>query len=342
MKHDIKKLIEKRIKEYLALTVMLFAFVIVPVSSFADDNFAEWLEELRAEAVAMGISESTLDKALTGLQPIQKVIELDRNQPEFKKDFMSYLKLTVTGFRIKKGRRLLHKHRELLEDIMRDYGVQPRFLVAIWGLESNFGKHTGKFSVIQTSATLAYDARRSAFFRGELLNALKILDEGHIAISDMQGSWAGAMGQIQFMPSTFINFAVDKDKDGRKDIWQNLPDVFASAANFLSGYGWSANFTWGREVQVPDGLEQKLYGLANEKPLSEWQKIGVRRINGNALPRVDIKASLIKPSKNSVHSFLVYRNYRAIMRWNRSHLYALAVCHLADRIAGSGPFKGKR
>lgn len=301
-------------------------------SSFAA-SFSEWLTELRAEALAKGISAETLDAALTGLKPIPRIIKLDRNQPEFKKDYWSYINSTVTRTRIIKGRYQLLKHKGLLEDIKDKYGVQPRFLVAIWGMETNFGHHLGSYSVIASLATLAHDTRRSKFFRAELLHALKILDEGHIAVSDMKGSWAGAMGQVQFMPSTFISFAVDADNDTRKDIWGNLPDVFASAANYLSSNNkWLANTTWGREVRLPSNFNRKLSGLNTEKPLSEWQDMGVRRINGKDLPGVDIDASLIMPEGGKGPAFLVYRNYRAIYRWNRSHLYTLAVCRLADKL----------
>ncbi|KPK01155.1 MAG: lytic transglycosylase [Nitrospira bacterium SG8_35_4] len=311
----------------------LCAFSLLPALCPAEDNFTEWLAALKAEAIAKGISESTLEAAFADLRPIERVIELDRNQPEFKKDFWSYLKMTVTSSRISKGRRLMTEHKDLLEKIRERYGMQPRFLVAIWGLESNFGTYIGSFPVISAVATLAYDARRSAFFRAELLNALKILDEGHIDVQNMQGSWAGAMGQLQFMPSTFVRFAVDEDNDGRKDIWRSLPDVFASAANYLSSSGWNGDYTWGREVTAPPGLDETLYGMKTQKRLSEWQAIGIRRVNGDDLPGADIDASLIRPTGSSGPAFLVYKNYRAILRWNHSHLYALAVCRLSDKLA---------
>ncbi len=314
--------------------IMFILVLMLPQVCLSEDDFLSWLDELKTEALAKGISGATLDTAFAGLQPIPRVIELDRNQPEFKKDFQSYMKLTVTGSRIRRGRWLLVKHRALLDAIRVEYGVQPRFLVAIWGLETNFGSNTGSFPIIGAVATLAHDTRRSRFFRAELLNALTILDEGHITVSDMRGSWAGAMGQVQFMPSSFVRFAVDGDKDGRKDIWHSLPDVFASAANFLSGNGWDPDYTWGRQVTLPPGWNGDLAGLDTKMPLAKWQDMGIRRISGEDLPDADITASLIQPSGSNGPSFLVYRNYRAIMRWNPSHLYALAVCRLADRLAG--------
>lgn len=330
----MKIMITWKINRYVVFILAVFVLAILTVSNAGATDFDEWLAALREEALSKGISEETLNVALADLQPSEKVVALDRNQPEFKKDFWTYLDLMVNDIRIAKGRRMLYHHRDLLARIQERYGVQPRFLVAIWGLETNFGSNLGGFPVIRSVATLAYDERRSSFFRAELLHALRIVDEGHIEASDMQGSWAGAMGQLQFMPSTFISFAVDEDGDGRKDIWTSLPDVFASAANFLSRYGWNDEYTWGRKVQVPQGIDEKLYGMDTKKLLSEWQEIGVRRINGDDLPQVEITASLIRPTKDRGPSYLVYQNYRAIMRWNRSHLYALAVSYLADRLAG--------
>jgi membrane-bound lytic murein transglycosylase B len=324
-----------RVKQLMRKIILFAALAvcILPALCPAEDTFEEWLAALKAEAMANGIAESTLEAAFEDLRPLDQVIELDRNQPEFTKDFSSYLKMTVTPSRISKGRSLMNEHRGLLQKIKDRYGVQPRFIVAIWGLESHFGTYLGRFPVISAVATLAYDARRSAFFRAELLNALKILDEGHIDVPNMQGSWAGAMGQLQFMPSTFVRFAVDEDNDGRKDIWRSLPDVFASAANYLSSSGWNGEYTWGREVTVPPGLDETLYGMKTPKRLAQWQEIGIRRVNGDDLPAADIDASLIRPSGSSGPAFLVYKNYRAILRWNHSHLYALAVCRLSDKLA---------
>jgi membrane-bound lytic murein transglycosylase B len=334
-------MIDRNMNKCFIVCVALFTVAFLPAWSAEAADFGEWLSALREEARAKGISEETLDIALEGLQPIDRVIELDRNQPEFKKSFETYLGLMVNQARVNKGRQLLYKHRELLDEIHKKYGVQPWFLVAIWGLETNFGSNLGGFAVIRSLATLAHDERRSSFFRAELLYALKILDEGHISNSKMQGSWAGAMGQLQFMPSTFVTYAVDEDRDGRKDIWYSLSDVFASAANFLSSYNWRGDMIWGREVRIPPDFDHALAGLKKKKTLDEWQKIGIRRVNGENLPEFDTKASLILPSGNNGPAFLVYQNYRAIMRWNRSHLYALAVCNLADRLSGVGTVQSK-
>lgn len=327
------------------ITTLLLSLIIIaaPVSAAAtQENFADWLTSLRNEALAGGVSSQTLDKALAGVKPITRVIELDRRQPEFTQTFWRYLDIRVSRERIERGRMLLEKHHDLLNEIYDRYGVQPRFLVAFWGLETNFGDYLGSFPVIGSLVTLAYDQRRSSFFRSQLLAALTILEDGHITPEAMKGSWAGAMGQPQFMPSTFVRFAVDHDGDGRRDIWHSLPDVFASAANFLASSGWQGNRTWGREIKLPKDFDLDLAGLSTRKLLAEWQEIGVRRMDGRDLPNVAIKASLLLPSGHQGPAFLVYQNFRTILNWNRSNLYAAAVGHLADRIARQGPFLTKR
>jgi membrane-bound lytic murein transglycosylase B len=324
-------------KYMLIFAVIAGALFTLARQGACSGDFSEWLEGLRQEARAKGISEAILHEALDDLHPIPRVIELDRRQPEFTQSFWRYLDARVTEGRIERGRMLLELHAELLDSIEKQYGVQPRFLVAFWGLETNFGDYLGSFPVIGSLATLAHDPRRSDFFRSELLAALSILDDGHITAKEMFGSWAGAMGQPQFMPSTFVRFAVDADGDGRRDIWHSLPDVFASAANFLSESGWQGDKTWGREVRLPPGFNLELTGLAIEKNLAAWQILGVRKINGNDLPRVNMKASLILPAGHAGPAFLVYNNYRTTLQWNRSDLYAIAVGHLADRIAGKNP-----
>ncbi len=325
----------------ILIIILLTVFTTARQGACADD-FSSWLEGLRQEARTKGISETTLHEALDDLQPIPRVIELDRRQPEFTQTFWHYLDTRVTEDRIERGRMLRELHAELLDSIARDYGVQPRFLVAFWGLETNFGDYLGSFPVIGSLATLAHDPRRSDFFRTELLAALSIIDADHIPVDEMIGSWAGAMGQPQFMPSTFIRFAVDADDDGRRDIWHSLPDVFASAANFLSKSGWQGDRTWGREVKLPPDFALELTGLEVEKSLAAWQVLGVRMSNGADLPRLNIKGSIILPAGHAGPAFLVYNNYRTTLQWNRSDLYAIAVGYLADRIAGQAPLTTTR
>jgi len=203
-----------------------------------DRGFATWLQELRTEAMAFGIRAQTLDVALTGLQPLPRVIELDRKQPEETLTYAQYLERVLPAARVQKGRRLLYQHRALLQEIGGKYGVSPGVIVALWGMETDFGHITGNFPVLAALATLAYDGRRSALFRGELLSALKIVDAGHVRPEAMIGSWAGAMGQNQFLPSSFLQYAVDYNGDGRRDIWTTLADVFASTAHYLARSGW--------------------------------------------------------------------------------------------------------
>jgi membrane-bound lytic murein transglycosylase B len=296
------------------------------------EPFSVWLQELRAEALVLGIQKQTLDEALVEVKPLVWVIEADRNQPEFKKSLQLYLQGALSKKRIQRGREKLAENRQLLNRIANKYRVQPRFIVALWGIESYYGKHTGKVPVIDALVTLAYDGRRSAYFRQELFNALSIIDKGHISYQGMKGSWAGAMGQVQFMPSSFLNFAVDGNADGRIDLWQTPEDYLSSAANYLAQVGWQERRTWGREVLVPKQLNQQLLGLEKQLPLQDWQNYGVRRLNGQALPKVAISASLIQPEGAQGRSFLVYDNYRALMKWNRAHSFAIAVGMLADRL----------
>ncbi|MEM7169441.1 MAG: lytic murein transglycosylase [Pseudomonadota bacterium] len=319
-----------------AAAYLLFAPILVTAN---DQSFDSWLNDLRKEALARGVSAETFDAALKGVEPLERVVELDRRQPEFTRTFASYMSLAISQKRIERAQTLMRQHKDLLDKIHDQYGVQPRFLVAFWGLESNFGDHTGGFSVIAALATLAYDERRSEFFRNELLLALQILEEDHIAPDAMNGSWAGAMGQLQFMPSTFTGYAIDQDGDGKQDIWQNLPDIFGSAANYLGQVGWRGDETWGREVQLPERFNWDLTGLGTRLPLQEWDRLGVRRADGSPLPVVDMEGSIVLPSGHKGPAFLVYKNYRTIMIWNRSILYALAVGHLADRIVGLGPLE---
>lgn len=308
----------------------------------ADESFQRFIEGVKTEGMQRGIRTETLNAALGAIQPVARVLELDQKQPEFSRTFWGYLDVFVTEQRIQRGREMLELHRPLLEKVAAQYGVQPRFLVAFWGMETNFGDYTGGFDVIDALATLAHDPRRSDFFRNELFNALKILDEGHIDLARMQGSWAGAMGQPQFMPSTFTGYAIDGDGDGRKDIWTTLPDVFASAAHYLSKIGWDDRYTWGREVRLPQNFNLELADINNRQKLDFWRAQGVVKATGAPLPNVDIEAALILPAGVKGPAFLVYQNFDAIMKWNRSIFYALGVGYLSDRIVGKRPIVAQR
>jgi membrane-bound lytic murein transglycosylase B len=304
-----------------------------PGSVMASEDFSTWLKGVRAEARSQGISQATLDAAFKGVEPISRVIELDRRQPEFTLTFKKYLQRVVNDRRVRIGKAKLAEHRELLAEISRKYRVQPRFIVALWAIETDFGRITGGFPVIASLATLAHDGRRSKFFRKELMLALRIIDQGHIAAKDMKGSWAGAMGQNQFMPSSFQAYAVDFDGDGAKDIWGTLPDVFASIANYLSKSGWRDDLTWGRPASIPADFDPNMTGRKPKKRLSEWSALGVRKADGSALPTRDLEASLISPEKKSLEPvFIAYHNYHVILRWNRSDYFSVAVGTLSDRL----------
>ena len=319
------------------LPLILSLFVPALLAQENEQSFADWLAELRAEARELGISEATLRK-LDNLQPLERVMELDSSQPEFVQTFTRYLGLRVTPNQVARGQSLLQQHSVLLEQVRQRYGVQPHYLVAFWAVESNYGRSTGGFSVLEALATLAFDPRRADFFRRQLLTALQIIDDGHIQAERMSGSWAGAMGQLQFMPNIFYQYGIDGDQDGRIDIWNSLPDIFHSAANFLSQSGWRGDERWGREVLLTEDFDFSLTGTSTRKPLQEWRDLGVTQLNGAPIPvAAGMEASVILPAGAQGPAFLGYANFRTTMTYNPSTFYALTVGHLADRYAGSGP-----
>lgn len=298
-------------------------------------GFNAWLVKLRADAIVAGIRTSTLDEVLEDVQYLPRVVELDRKQPEFSLTFAQYLAKVVTDGRVSRGKKRLQEHKTYLNSVARQYKVPSRFIVALWGIETDYGNLTGGFSVISALSTMAFDGRRPDFFRDELLRALRIIDEGHIRNADMTGSWAGAMGQCQFMPSSFLRFAVDADDDGHADIWRNPKDVMASVANYLHQSGWNDKITWGREVRLPKKFDASLVGLETRKTLRDWSRLGVRAADGKRLPAAPLKAALLQPDGPGQKAFLVYDNFDVILKWNRSFSFALAVGHLSDRLAGS-------
>ncbi len=299
------------------------------------EDFQECLARIEARAVEAGVSPETASRVLATAEHLERVIELDRRQPEFTTTFADYLNRRVTPERVEKGRALLAKHEELLARVHRETGVPAPYLVSFWGLETNFGSYFGKMPVPSSLATLACDPRRSAYFSGELISALRIIDEGAIDADQMEGSWAGAMGHVQFMPSVFLRYAVDADNDGRRDLWNSLDDAMMSAGNFLDSLGWKDDYRWGREVSLPEGFN---YALADGRrlPLAQWRELGLTDALGNPLPDEEIEAALVVPAGHEGPAFLAYQNFRVIMGWNRSEFYAIAVGHLADRIAGAG------
>ncbi|MBD1389705.1 lytic murein transglycosylase [Neiella sp. HB171785] len=321
--------------KYAIRRALLLATALFASSAIAADkpSFEQYLEQVKQQAVAQGISESTIDTAFGNAKFIQRTVKLDRNQPEKRQTLDTYLPKRVPQWKIDKARKLYKQHYPLLKQIGDQYGVQPRFIVALWGNETNFGSYTGNFDIVSALATLAYDGRREEFFRKELIAALTILDQGHIELGQFQGSWAGAMGQTQFMPSSFLAFAVDHDGDGRKDIWGTQADVFASIANYLAQSGWNDDLTWGRQVKLPEGFDTELAGLKTKKSLAEWQQLGVRRYDMSNLPTRDIEASLVLPDDAHGRAYLAYGNYDVLMKWNRSYYFVTSVGYLSDRIA---------
>jgi len=300
-----------------------------------EERFKEWLLAFKQEAKTKGISHQTLEHAFKGVAVNKKVLKSDKSQPEFTQTFFQYFNRAVSETRIKNGKKRYRKHKTLLDEVTQKYGVPGRYLVAFWGLETNYGNYTGNLPIIESLATLAFDPRRSGYFRQELLSALTILDRGHVSLKQMKGSWAGAMGQCQFMPSNYLKYAVDGDGDGIINLWDSLPDVMHSAGNFLNHLGWQTGQKWGREVSLPKRFNYALADNKTRRSLAQWSKYGVTLPNGNRLPQSDMAARLLLAADYKGPAFLAYDNFKVIKRWNNADKYAVAVGHLADRITGT-------
>jgi membrane-bound lytic murein transglycosylase B len=335
------------------LVVILAVFVQMPgftraqeqaaAAPLASPPFADWLVALRQEALERGFSDALLDQALDGIEPLEHVVQSDRSQAELNPGFSRYLSTRLTTTMIRRGKEMSVENRTVLSQVERKFNVQRRFLLALWGIETRYGRVTGNTPVFQALATLAWEPRRATYFRGELFNALTMVQRGHIDAPSMTGSWAGAMGQTQFMPSSYLTYAVDFDGDGRRDIWKSTGDALASIANYLKGFGWNDDETWGREVKVTSAVRAEIartirkrtegcYALRNmteRRPLAEWEKLGVRLVGGRSLPRAEIQAGLVDVGERT---FLVYPNYDAIIAYNCAHYYALTVALLSDRL----------
>ncbi|MDP2485107.1 lytic murein transglycosylase [Pseudoalteromonas marina] len=309
-------------------------------------EFKDYLINLKEEAIAKGYEASLIDSAFATATYKEKVVSADKNQPEVKETLETYLPKRVPQWKIDRARKLYAENKDILEQVAKEFGVQARFIVALWGLESNFGTIQGGHNVISSLVTLAFDGRREALYKRQLWAALDILKSGHITLDNFKGSWAGAMGQTQFMPTSFNAYAIDYNNDGRKDIWTTKEDAFASIANYLKQEGWNDSLTWGRQVMLPDNFDNKYilvrgtktrkqwleYWNDSERSLDEWQALGVRRADGTALPNVDVRAALVMPDDINGRMFLAYDNYKVLMHWNRSYYFATSVGYLSDRI----------
>ncbi|MEZ7490886.1 lytic murein transglycosylase [Pseudoalteromonas distincta] len=317
-----------------------------PVMAKTQAEFQDYLANLKQEAIAKGYEAKLIDDAFATATYKEKVVSADKNQPEVKETLETYLPKRVPQWKIDRARKLYAENKEVLEKVAKEFGVQARFIVALWGLESNFGTIQGGHNVISSLVTLAFDRRREALYKRQLWAALDILKSGHITLDKFKGSWAGAMGQTQFMPTSFNAYAVDYNNDGRKDIWTTKEDAFASIANYLKQEGWNDSLTWGRQVQLPENFDSKYvlvrgtktrkqwleYWNDSERSLADWQALGVRKADGSDLPNVEVRAALVMPDDINGRMYLAYDNYKVFMHWNRSYYFATSVGYLSDRI----------
>jgi membrane-bound lytic murein transglycosylase B len=318
------------------IIVSLLVVTAFAAPALAQSDFQGCLQNIRNEAVQQGVPAATADRALQGLTPDQKILELDSRQPEFTLTYARYIGSAVSAERIAKGQQRMAQNRALLDAIQSEYGVPPQYIMAFWGMETNYGSFMGDFMVVRSVATLACMTKRQSFFSNETVQALRILVVDQMTSPQLRGSWAGAMGNMQFMPSTFMKWGVDRDGNGRIDLWHSLPDSFASAANFLRGIGWKPPLPSSEEVFLPQGFPLEQADSSVEKPVKAWAAMGVKKMGGAALPNVDDPSSIILPAGWRGPAFILYPNFKAVMNWNRSTLYALAVGILARQIVG-GP-----
>jgi membrane-bound lytic murein transglycosylase B len=321
------------------LGALIIALLQMQSAIAQEDEFLGCIGQLQSRARLEKIPSRLVDEVLPKLRYQPRVIELDRSQPEFTQTFADYLNRRVTPGRIRYGRALLAKYDQFLSDLSRSYGVAGHYLIAFWGLETNFGHYLGNVPTLDALATLACDPRRSAFFTDELMQALRLLERESLTPEQLRGSWAGAMGHTQFMPSAYIDHAVDGDRDGQINLWRSELDALASGANFLQNLGWQTKHPWGREITLPVDFPYGESGLKNPKPQRYWLRLGVRSADGGELADTDLEASVLLPAGHTGPAFLVYPNFNVILSWNRSEFYALSVGLLADRLRGAPPLR---
>ncbi|MFN3233413.1 MAG: lytic transglycosylase domain-containing protein [Alphaproteobacteria bacterium] len=333
-------------RRVLAVIAVLLVSAQTAAAQDVQPSWDEWLADLRSEALDRGIRPDIVEAALKDLTPLERVVRADRKQAEFVETAETYIRKRVSQARIDNGQKFLEEHAEILAEVSAAYDVQPHYIVAIWGMETNYGLFKVREDAIRSLATLAYDPRRADFFRRELFAALTILNNGYIDLENMKSSWAGAMGQSQFMPTSYLEYAVDHDGDGHRNIWTSEADVFASIANYLARHGWTGDHHWGEPVTLPENFEGRLAELGTyegsgcratrqhsaELPVTTWQAMGVRLKDGGDLPHPGEDASILRVDGDSSQSFIVYSNFRTILRYNCANFYALAVGHLAEAI----------
>jgi len=328
----------KQIGSFFQVRKFIFIATFIPFitnATIADENFNQCKINLAERAKTAGFSPYITKTVIDNISPIKRVISLDKKQPEFTQTFEQYIKSRVTNYHVRVGREKLKQNKVLFDKLEKEYGIPRQYLVSFWGLETVFGKHKGKMSVLNSLATLACDQRRSEFFTLELLNLFTLIEGEQVSVDQLQGSWAGAMGHMQFMPTAFLKYAVDGDNDGKVDIWQSEVDALTTAANYLNQIGWQSKERWGREIKLPKNFAFNKVEFDKYYPLNYFQQLGVQQTNQQALPSYDIQAELYLPSGHKGPAFLLYPNFNVIMTWNLSKSYALSVGALANKLVGA-------
>ena len=328
----------KQIGSFFQVRKFIFIATFIPFitnATIANENFVQCKINLAERAKTAGFSPYITKTVIDNISPIKRVINLDKKQPEFTQTFEQYINARVTNYHVRVGREKLKQNKELFDKLEKEYGIPRQYLVSFWGLETVFGKHKGKMSVLNSLATLACDQRRSEFFTLELLNLFTLIESEQVSVDQLQGSWAGAMGHMQFMPTAFLKYAVDGDNDGKVDIWQSEVDALTTAANYLNQIGWQSKERWGREIKLPKNFAFNKVEFDKYYPLNYFQQLGVQQTNQQALPSYDIQAELYLPSGHKGPAFLLYPNFNVIMTWNLSKSYALSVGALANKLVGA-------
>ena len=335
--HSSKALV-KHIANFFSYRQLIIICSFVPIfvnATIADEDFLQCKVNLAKRAQSAGFSAYISQTVIENISPLERVIVLDKKQPEFTQTFEQYIKARVTAYHVRVGKEKLKQNKTLFDNLEKKYGIPRQYLVSFWGLETVYGKHKGKMSVLDALATLACDQRRSEFFTQELLNLFTLIETKQVSVEQLKGSWAGAMGHMQFMPSALLKYAVDGDNDGKVDVWSSELDALTTAANYLNKIGWQPKERWGREVKLPENFSFDKVAFDQYYPLNYFKQLGVKKLNNQALPAYDIQAELYLPSGHKGPAFLLYPNFNVIMTWNLSKSYALSVGLLANKLVGA-------